>query len=491
MVDRFNHKCGEIYSQGYVYIFDFKSTVFLNLAKENPLCRAAKRRIQVLKFISENEKRDCCEWNGVTCNGFTGHVIGLDLSSSCLSGTIHANNSLTKLVHLQRLNLAFNELNGFPLGNSISELTSLTHLNLLDSGFLKGKMIPPGLSKLSKLISLDLTWNFIQVGQTTLRSFLHNLTNLEVLLFRNVHAPFELPNNFPSSLRKLSLEGTDMFGNITDSQLFHLPNLQVLRLGWNPLITGTLLNFNWSFSKSILELDFSHTGIFGKVPDSIGNLHSLCYLDLSSNSLSGSIPESFGNLTAVTELTLTGNSFTGLIPKSIGNLTAITQLKLSTNSFTGTVPSSIRKLNKLHSLSLSLNNFEGPIPDIFANFSELDTLDFKRNNFTGPFPYSIATLTRLASLELQNNSLTGPLPSNISGLQELYNLDLSFNYFTGTTPPWLFLLPSLLNLYVQHNQFTGLPNELKRSSSDFTDVNLSYNQLLCKTRMEFNGFVVA
>ncbi|XP_025888183.1 receptor-like protein Cf-9 isoform X2 [Solanum lycopersicum] len=454
------------------------------------------------KTLSWNATRDCCEWGGVTCNGLTGHVIGLDLSCSFLIGTINANNSLTKLGHLQRLNLALNVFNDFPLGNSISELSSLTHLNLSDSGiFNERKMIPPGLCKLSKLISLDLSGSYIQVGRTTFTSLLHNLTNLEVLLFDDVYASFELPKKFPSSLRKLSLQGTNMFGNITDSQLFRLPNLQVLGLGDNPSLTGTLPNFHWNFSKSVLELDFSYTGIFGKVPDSIGILRSLWRLNLFNCHLSGSIPESFGNLTTIRELILSGNNFTGnilstisklnklvnlhlssnhfrgSIPESIGNLTAIRELILSDNSFTGNVPSSIGKLNKLDSLSLSSNNFEGSIPDIFANFSELNSLDFHSNNFVGPFPYSIATLTHLDGLELQNNSLTGPLPSNISGFQNLFNLDLSFNYLTGATPPWLFQLPSLMSLSVQANKFTGeLPNELNMSSS-VPFIDISYNNL--------------
>ncbi|XP_015084751.1 receptor-like protein 9DC3 [Solanum pennellii] len=454
------------------------------------------------KTLSWNVTGDCCEWDGVTCNGLTGHVIGLDLSCSFLIGTINANNSLTKLGHLQRLNLASNEFNDFPLGNSISELSSLTHLNLSDSGiFNERKMIPPGLCKLSKLISLDLSGSYIQVGRTTFTSLLQNLTNLEVLLFDYVYASFELPKKFPSSLRKLSLQGTNVFGNITDSQLFHLPNLQVLRLGDNPSLTGTLPNFHWNFSKSVLELDFSYTGIFGKVPDSIGILQSLWRLNLFNCHLSGSIPESFGNLTTIRELILSGNNFTGnilstisklnklvnlhlssnhfrgSIPESIGNLTAIRELILSDNSFTGNVPSSIGKLNKLDSLSLSSNNFEGSIPDTFANFSELYSLDFHSNNFVGPFPYSIATLTHLDGLELQNNSLTGPLPSNISGFQNLFNLDLSFNHLTGATPPWLFQLPSLMSLSVQANKCTGeLPNELNRSTS-VPFIDISYNNL--------------
>ncbi|WMV43478.1 hypothetical protein MTR67_036863 [Solanum verrucosum] len=474
------------------------------------------------KTLSWNVTGDCCQWDGVTCNGFTGHVIGLDLSSSCFRGTIHANNSLIKLGHLQRLNLAFNELNDFPLGNSISELSSLMHLNLSASGFADGKTIPPGLSKLSKLISLDLSRNYIQVARTTFTSLLQNLTNLEVLLFDNVYAPFELPKNFPSSLRKLSLEGTNMFGSISDSQLFHLPNLQMLRLGSNPLLTGTLPSFNWSFSGSILELDFFYTesignltaireltlsnnNFTGNVPSTISKLNKLVHLDLSSNHFRGSIPESIGNCTAITELTLSGNNFTGnvpstisklkelvyldlssnhfgdSIPESIGNLTAIIELRLSDNRFTGNVPSTIGKLNNIEYLYLSSNNFEGSIPDIFTNFSELSILTFDSNSFTGSFPYSIATLTSLRMLELQNNLLTGPLPSNISGLQELQQLDLSFNYFIGATPLWLFRLPSLISLSVQDNQLTGkLPNELKSNYLEYLQygkINLSYNKL--------------
>uniref|UniRef100_M0ZNP8 Leucine-rich repeat-containing N-terminal plant-type domain-containing protein n=1 Tax=Solanum tuberosum TaxID=4113 RepID=M0ZNP8_SOLTU len=455
------------------------------------------------KNLSWNVTGDCCEWDGVTCDGFTGHVIGLDLSSSCLWGTIHANSSLKKLGHLQRLNLAFNKLGEFPLGNNISELSSLTHLNLSHSGTLMH--IPQVLSNLSKLVSLDLSWHLAVLfpfGQTTFTSLLQDLTNLEVLFLDNVYAPFELPKNLSSSLRYLSFQGTGIFGNLSESQIFHLPNLQVLLLGENPSLTGTLPNFNWSFSGSILELDFSNTDIFGKLPDSIGNLHSLLHLNIWYCHLSGSIPESLGNLTTITELRLPGNSFTGnvlstisklsklvhldlshnhfrgSIPESFGNLTAIRELRLSDNSFTGNIPSTIQKLNKLSFISLSSNNFEGSIPDIFANFSELDTLYFESNNFTGPFPDSIATLTHLESLDLQNNSLTGPIPSNISGFQELQILDLSFNYFTGTTPPWLFHLPSLLSLYVQDNQLTGkLPNELKSNYLEYFNIDLSYNNL--------------
>lgn len=59
----------------------------------------------VPKTLSWNASRDCCTWDGVTCDMLTGHVIGLDLSCSRLNGTIHPNSSLFQLHHLHTLTL--------------------------------------------------------------------------------------------------------------------------------------------------------------------------------------------------------------------------------------------------------------------------------------------------------------------------------------------------------------------------------------------------
>lgn len=224
------------------------------------------------------------------------------------------------------------------------------HLNLSYSIFAKQKMIPPGLFKLFKLVSLDLSSSYFQIGPTTLRNLLQNLTNLELLLMENVNAPFELPKNFPSFLRILSLQGTNMFGKVSDA----IGNLTAIR-----------------------ELRLSGNNFTGNDLSIISKLNKLVVLDLSSNHLSGSIPE------------------------FIDNLTRITILDLSNNSFTENVLSTIRKLKALKYLSLSSNNFEGSIPNIFSNFLGTFVLEFDNNNFAGPFPYSIATLTRLERLGLQ------------------------------------------------------------------------------------------
>ncbi|XP_017980085.1 PREDICTED: receptor like protein 30-like isoform X1 [Theobroma cacao] len=85
---------------------------------------------------SWNESTDCCSWDGVSCHVVTGHVIGIDLSASCLYGTLHDNSSLFHLQGLQRLDLNFNKLDGSLLENSsLFHLQGLQRLNLAHNNF--------------------------------------------------------------------------------------------------------------------------------------------------------------------------------------------------------------------------------------------------------------------------------------------------------------------------------------------------------------------
>jgi hypothetical protein len=99
----------------------------------------------------------CCSWAGVECDHDSGHVIGLDLSHSCLYGSINSSSSLFRLVHLRMLNLANNHFNYSQIPSRIGNLSSLTYLNLSNS-FVSGQ-IPLEISQLSKLSSLDLSYN--------------------------------------------------------------------------------------------------------------------------------------------------------------------------------------------------------------------------------------------------------------------------------------------------------------------------------------------
>ncbi|KAH0710187.1 hypothetical protein KY284_011614 [Solanum tuberosum] len=403
------------------------------------------------KTKSWNESRDCCSWDGVTCDLLNSHVIGLDLSCSQLFGTFHPNSSLFQLHHLQALNLAYNDFNYSSIPHNIGQLTNLRHLNLSDASF-DGK-IPTEISFLSNLVSLDLSfWNGLELDERTFETMLQNFTNLEVLSLSGVNISSPIPVNISSSLRYLDLGYTNLRGVLTESFFLQLNSLETLKLSDNGLLKGFFPKIHWS-NTLLMELDISSTGISGELPDSIGTFSSLNILNLYRCKFSGSIPD------------------------TIGNLTQITELILSYNHFTGHIPSTVSKLKHLTRLHLSSNSFSGEIPDVFSNLQQLRYLYLFRNTFIGPFPTSILSLTRLERLDMSSNSLSSSLPKNASILQNLTYVDLSYNSLNGTIPSWVFSLPLLSSVSLQHNRFRGLADEVIKTNPTLERLDLSHNQL--------------
>ncbi|XP_028060546.1 receptor-like protein 9DC3 [Camellia sinensis] len=404
------------------------------------------------KMLSWNEScTDCCSWEGVTCDGLTGHVIGLDLSCSQLYGSIHPNSSLFQLSHLHRLNLAFNHFNHSHIPSAFAHFTNLTHLNLSASHF--SGSIPSEIHHLSKLVSLDLSYIGIRLEPHNFRMMLKNLTQLqELVLFDvNISSVVSMSLTNMSSLTYLDLSYTGLHGKLPDS-IFHLPNLQILYLGGNFDLTGNLPKVNWSSSSFLQRLDLWFTSFSGELPDSIGYLRSLTSLDLGGCKFSGSIPESLGNLTQITYIYLGGNSLTGQIPFTLSNL------------------------NQLISLYLFGNNLRGKIPNFIGKLIKLEYLALGDNNFNGPFPCGVANLTKLAILDISSNELMGPIPSCISGLNNLQALYLHNNSLNGTLPYWLLNLPSLTELRLGSNRLTGQIPEFQHKSKLML-IDLSHNEL--------------
>ena len=128
---------------------------------------------------------DCCGWDGVTCDTMTGHVIAVDLSCSRLEGRIHPNTTLFSLRHLQRLNLAYNDFNDSTISSKFDGFANMTHLNLTDSSVAGN--FPSEISHLSKLFSLDLSWNYdMRIEIPSLKRLVQNLTHLTELVLCKV-----------------------------------------------------------------------------------------------------------------------------------------------------------------------------------------------------------------------------------------------------------------------------------------------------------------
>ncbi|KAK8517861.1 hypothetical protein V6N12_016699 [Hibiscus sabdariffa] len=466
---------------------------------------------------------DCCSWDGVECDDKTGHVVGLDLSSSFLYGSIHSNNTLFQLHHLRKLNLSDNDFNDSEIPSAIGNLSRLSQLDFSSSAF--SGQIPYEVVELSGLEILDLSSNDnLQLLNPSLKSLAKRLVNLKYLDLDGVNASSMVPRSLAnlSSLTYLSLRSCELHGEFPN-EVFQLPNLQILRASTNKFLHGRLPEFNKN--TSLEEVRLTSTGFSGELPESIQNLKSLSFLGVANCSFSGQIPSWLGNLTQITTLDLGLNKFWGPIPQSLFNLVNLQYLSLEGNQLIGTYNlESFLKFKNLKYLQLSGNKFSlltTPVMNVtvpkftiltlaacnlveFPNFlsgqDELEFLDLSANKIHGFIPKWIwglsaqtlqaLSLTRnlltgfhkpavvppwikLQMLDLSSNMLQGPLPIPPASI---YHYSVSNNLLTGEISSMICNLPSISELDISNNSFSGmLPPCLGNLSKSLSVLKLQSN----------------
>ena len=107
----------------------------------------------------------------------------------------------------------------------------MTHLNLTGSSVVGN--FPSKIFHLSKLVSLDLSFNFgMRIETPSLKRLVQNLTHLSELVLDYVNMSSISPNSFMNlsssltSLRFSGLSRCELKGRFPDN-IFHLPNLQL------------------------------------------------------------------------------------------------------------------------------------------------------------------------------------------------------------------------------------------------------------------------
>ncbi|KAL9998150.1 putative non-specific serine/threonine protein kinase [Helianthus debilis subsp. tardiflorus] len=177
------------------------------------------------------------------------------MSYGMVQGTIHPNFTLFHLPRLQRLNLAYNNFTDSQLPPDIGRLSnSLTHLNISYCGFTS--QVPTYTSHLHKMVSLDLSFNEINLEPHVFINLLQNLTVMKELSLTFVNISAVLPSNLnisSSSLNFLNLGSTGLHGN-PPPNFFSLQSLENLDLSENSL-TGHIPS-EISLPK-LVELDLS------------------------------------------------------------------------------------------------------------------------------------------------------------------------------------------------------------------------------------------
>ncbi|GKC66518.1 leucine-rich repeat-containing protein [Tanacetum coccineum] len=384
-------------------------------------------------MMSWNTSTDCCKWDG-------------------------------DLPHLQTLNLAYNDFTGSQIPSEIGRLSnSLTHLNLSECWF--SGQVPPDITLLHKLVSLDLSSN--DYNNFTMRPHVFN----------------NLLQNF-TSLEQLSLEDVNIYSVLPDRLNISSSSLKVLNLGSTGL-QGKLPRYIFNLH-SLETLDLSHNNFSGKVSFESFTFPSLKELDLSyNNQLAGHTDmQTFRKLTNLTLLNLSSNNFSGEweLDTLLSSLTNLKILLLSYNGFSVTTknanhyvnpgfrdlglascklkvfPNSFRTMKQLEGLDLSSNEIHGQIPHWAGEIggNQLDFLNLSHNFITGLPQFQ---WYGLSVLSLQSNLIQGPFPPSICNMNNLEDLDMSNNHFGGVIPQCFNITSSLAMIDLGNNRFHGtMPN---------------------------------
>ncbi|KAM0824699.1 hypothetical protein ACQ4PT_070022 [Festuca glaucescens] len=453
------------------------------LLQERATLLALKRSLTLLSplvLADWNESNgDVCGFTGITCDWRRHHIISLSLADMNISGGIPP--VISNLTRLRSLDMSRN----FLTGRIPAELSNLHRLDVLKLGQnqLSGG-IPPSLSELASVFYLSLRDNRLS-GPIPAIIF-KNCTYLGVVDFGNNDLSGEIPGEASDNLAywfvALNLYSNRLTGrlprwlaNCTYLYLLDVENNSLADELPSGIISGKqkleylhLSNNDWFWS---------HDNNTNLEPFfvAVSNCSQILEIEAGAVGIGGVLPTRLGSMLPpnMSHLNLELNEIKGSIPADIGDVINITLMNLSSNQLNGTVPESICALPKLERLSLSNNALIGVIPACIGNATSLGELDLSGNVLSGNIPSGIGS--GLVNLYLQNNQLSGEIPATrLAECIRLLHLDLSNNSLTGEVAERV-SGTDIIYLNLSHNQIRG---ELPRGLGDMQRVqaiDLSWN----------------
>ncbi|XP_058208251.1 receptor-like protein EIX1 [Rhododendron vialii] len=455
------------------------------------------------RLSSWDIEEDCCQWAGVVCDNFTGHVREIRLQSPYyldssaitfakyeafmshkLRGKV--NPSLLDLKHLQYLDLSNNDFEGTSIPSFIGSIANLRYLNLSLARFCGA--IPPQLGNLTKIHYMGLMSGFDDHKELVLHSdgnlhWLSGLVSLQHLDMSRIDLSkaldwLQVTSNLPSLVElHLSYCRLEYAFYPSSTNKINFTSLDILDLSYNNLgssVPGWIFSLNHLVSLNLMECGFN-----GPIPSGLQNMTSLKVLDWSGNPSNSAIPSWLYSLRHLESLSLQGNLLHGVMSIAIGNLTSLVSLRIYSNSLSGPIPMSIGRLSFLIMLDLSYNKFNGTLPESLGHLGKLDCLLVNNNLLQGVVSdVHFVNLTRLRYLNAGGNSLTLKASENWVPPFQLKSLSLDSWQLGTQFPLWLPSQRKLQYLSIANTRISeSIPTWFWPSFPNLEYVNLSRNQI--------------
>ena len=230
--------------------------------------------------------------------------------------------TLNNLTKLEGLNLSFNSF------TSIPDLSGLT--NMIDIAFDRNNITQPFPEWVASMTSLRYLWmRYLGgtgddgTGLTGQIPDLSGLTKLEVFAV----AANSLSGNFPNYM----IDGT-------------MPNINMISLGWNDNITGTLGPFGQT---NLTMLGLNGCSMYGELPSSLSGQHRMTNLNIGyGNNFTGQFPN-LSQMFRLRHVYANGNSFTGTLPMVDTSNDALQFLHFQNNQMSGEIPAELAEIGNL------------------------------------------------------------------------------------------------------------------------------------------------
>ncbi|KAM4068878.1 hypothetical protein ACB094_12G045500 [Castanea mollissima] len=417
---------------------------------------------ELSSWRSEDEHKNCCNWEGVHCDSQTGHVLELEVHD--LRGMIKP--SILELPYLTTLDLSENDFNQSHIPEFICSLSNLTYLDLSYAN-LSGSF-PHQLGNLSHLQYLYLDGNDLKINENL--KWLSHLSSLEFL-----------------DLSYTNLSAANDWLEVV-SHLLNLRSLVLMSCDLPPMSFSSLPSFNYSKSFTSLEnLDLGSNRLNGGIPKFVGDICTLRELYLVDTTLKGQLVDLINSLSGCAKdslevLFLAYNQISGLWPNNFGIIfPLLRRIYLRRNNISGTLPKTIGNLFKLEYLAVTSNCLRGVISEtLFSNLSKLHYLDLSKNSLTLEFSSQWVPTFQLNFIILNSCKLGPRFPNWIQTQKKIIILDISDAKISDTIPAeWFTHLPPILAyLNLSCNQIYGrLPNMLTKFVNDGLAIDLSANQI--------------